>query len=73
MQPTIHLEGKTGFLPRPHPALCSKCIVGCIFNSVGLIITRESPCTICNKLYFLNFNLLSNCISIIIIYLHSNT
>jgi hypothetical protein len=35
MQPTIHLERK---------ALRSKFIVGCIFNSVGLIITRESPC-----------------------------
>jgi hypothetical protein len=23
--------------------LC-KCIVGCIFNSVGIIITREIPC-----------------------------
>jgi hypothetical protein len=44
MQPTIHLEGKAGYLPRLNPVLRSKCIVGCIFNSVGLIITRESPC-----------------------------
>jgi hypothetical protein len=44
MQPTIHLEGKAGYLPRLYPALRSKCIVGCIFNSVGPIITRESPC-----------------------------
>jgi hypothetical protein len=42
MQPTIHLEGKTGYLPRIYPALRSKCIVGCIFNSVGSIITLES-------------------------------
>jgi hypothetical protein len=27
-----------------YPALRSKYIVGYIFNSVGLIITRESPC-----------------------------
>jgi hypothetical protein len=46
MQPTIHLEGKAGYLPCLHPALRSKCIVGCIFNSVGLIIIRESPCRI---------------------------
>jgi hypothetical protein len=31
MQPTIQLDG----------ALRSKCIVGCIFNSVGVIITYE--------------------------------
>jgi hypothetical protein len=36
MQPTIHLEGETG---PAYPALRSKCIVGCILNSVGLIIT----------------------------------
>jgi hypothetical protein len=34
MQPTIQLDG----------ALRSKCIVGCIFNSVGVIISYESPC-----------------------------
>jgi hypothetical protein len=44
MQPTIHLEGKAGYLMRPDRALPSKCIVGCIFNSVRLIITREIPC-----------------------------
>jgi hypothetical protein len=44
MQHTIHLEGKAGYLPRPCPALRSECIVGCIFHSVGFIITRESPC-----------------------------
>jgi hypothetical protein len=44
MQPTIHWEGKAGYSQRPYPALHFKCIVGCIFNSVGLIITRESPC-----------------------------
>jgi hypothetical protein len=44
MQPTIHLERNAEYLPRPCQALRSKCIVGCIFNSVGLIITGESPC-----------------------------
>jgi hypothetical protein len=37
MQPTIHLERKA------YPALRCKCIVGCIFNSVVRIITREIP------------------------------
>jgi hypothetical protein len=50
MQPTIHLEGKAVFLPHPYPGLRSKCIVGCIFNFVGLIITRESSCIFrCNQ------------------------
>jgi hypothetical protein len=44
MQPKIHLESKPVYLPRPHPALLAKCIVGCICNSFGVIITRESPC-----------------------------
>jgi hypothetical protein len=35
MQPTTHLQGKYLGLP-------CKCIVGCIFNSVGLITTREN-------------------------------
>jgi hypothetical protein len=37
---TIHLAGKAGYLPRPYPALRSKCIVGCILSSVGLMITK---------------------------------
>jgi hypothetical protein len=41
MQPTIHWHCKPGLCLRPYSALISKCIVGCIFNSVGLIITRE--------------------------------
>jgi hypothetical protein len=45
-QPTIHLKGKIGYLPRPYPALRSKCIVGCIFNSAGLIIALEMPCIV---------------------------
>jgi hypothetical protein len=44
MQPTIHLERRAGYGRGKYAALRSKCIVGCIFNSVGLIITRESPC-----------------------------
>jgi hypothetical protein len=43
MQPTIHLERKAGYLPR-----FSRCIVGCIYKSVGLIIIRESPCIFLN-------------------------
>jgi hypothetical protein len=38
MQPAIHLHCKPGY-----SALLCKCIVGCIFNSVWLIITREVP------------------------------
>jgi hypothetical protein len=44
MQPTIHLEGKAGYGGGKCPALSSKCIVCCIFFSVGIIITREIPC-----------------------------
>jgi hypothetical protein len=43
MQPTIHLERKAGYGRDKYPALPSKCIVGCIFNSVGVMITREIP------------------------------
>jgi hypothetical protein len=45
MQPTIHLERTAGHGRGKYTALRSKCIVGFIFNSVGLIITRESPNT----------------------------
>jgi hypothetical protein len=41
MQPTIHLERKAEYGRGKYLALRSKC---CIFNSVGLIITREIPC-----------------------------
>jgi hypothetical protein len=44
MQPTIHLEGQTGYGRGKYPAWPSQCIVGGIFNSVELIITREIPC-----------------------------
>jgi hypothetical protein len=40
MQPTIHLERKAGYRRGKYPALPSKCIVGCIFNSVGVTITH---------------------------------
>jgi hypothetical protein len=43
MQPTIHFQSKLGHSTRPYPGSLSKCIVGCIFNSLGLIITREIP------------------------------
>jgi hypothetical protein len=41
---TQNIGAKAGYLPRPNPALLSKCIVGCIFYSVGRIITSEIPC-----------------------------
>jgi hypothetical protein len=44
MQPTIYLERRAGYGRGKYAALRSKSIVGCIFNSVGLIITRKSPC-----------------------------
>jgi hypothetical protein len=42
MQPTIHLARKAGYGRGKYPALLPNCIVGCIFNSIRLIITRES-------------------------------
>jgi hypothetical protein len=51
MQPTTHPERKAGFGRGKNPALPAKRIVGRTFNSVELIITRESPC-----LSFSNFN-----------------
>jgi hypothetical protein len=45
MQPTIHFERKAGYECGKYAALPSQCIVGCILNSVGFIITREIPCT----------------------------
>jgi hypothetical protein len=44
MQPTIHLRNKPGYGRGKYPGLRCKCIVGCIFYSVGVIITREIPC-----------------------------
>jgi hypothetical protein len=44
MQPTIHLENKAGYGRSKNPALPSKCIVGCIFNFEGLIISGKIPC-----------------------------
>jgi hypothetical protein len=43
MQPTIHLHSKPGYEREKYPGLLSKCILGCISNFVGLIITREIP------------------------------
>jgi hypothetical protein len=42
MEPTIHLERKAGYGRGLYPALPYTCIVGCIFNSIRLIVT--SPC-----------------------------
>jgi hypothetical protein len=41
MQPAIHFRKK---LDISIASFFRKCSVGCIFNSVGLIITRELPC-----------------------------
>jgi hypothetical protein len=49
MQPTIYLERKAGNGQGKYLALRSKRIVGCFFNSVGLIITRESSCKYISK------------------------
>jgi hypothetical protein len=59
MQPTIHWKVKLDIY-RVHVQLY---VVGCIFNSVGLIITRESLCII--KLYkytfiFFKLNFITN-------------
>jgi hypothetical protein len=40
MQPTIHFQKKRDILISVASSF-RKCIMGCIFNSVGLIITRE--------------------------------
>jgi hypothetical protein len=44
MQPTIHLQNKPGYCRRPCPGSLCKCIVGCVFKSVRLVITREILC-----------------------------
>jgi hypothetical protein len=44
MQPTIHLQSNAGYERGQYPGSLCKCIVGCIFNFMGLIITREIPC-----------------------------
>jgi hypothetical protein len=59
VQPAIHLERKTRYGRGKYPALPSKCIVGCIFNSVGLIITRELPCNY-KKINALNIEFIIN-------------
>jgi hypothetical protein len=43
MQPTIHVQKEPDILISV-ARFFRKCSVGCIFNSVGLIITREIPC-----------------------------
>jgi hypothetical protein len=40
MQPTIYFERKAWYGHGKYPALPSKCIVGCIFNFIGLIVCR---------------------------------
>jgi hypothetical protein len=44
MQPTIHWQSKAGYERGQYTGLLCKCIVGCIFNFVGLITTCEIPC-----------------------------
>jgi hypothetical protein len=55
MQPAIHLQNKAGYDygRGQYPGLQSQCIVGYIFNSVGLIITRKIP-TLYIELFFVN-------------------
>jgi hypothetical protein len=43
MQPTIHLQSEPGHDADKIQVLFSKCIVGCIFSFVWLIIIREIP------------------------------
>jgi hypothetical protein len=43
MQPTIHLQNKPGYRCEQYPGLLSKCIVGYIFNSGGLISVVKYP------------------------------
>jgi hypothetical protein len=45
MQPIIRLHSNPRYGRGEYSNLLWKCIVGCIFNTVGLIITREIPCT----------------------------
>jgi hypothetical protein len=45
MQLTIHFQKKLDILTSV-ASFFRKCSVGCIFNSVELIITREIPCII---------------------------
>jgi hypothetical protein len=52
MQPTIHLESKAGYGRGKYTAVPSQCIVGCIVNCAGLIITREIPCIEVNRLQY---------------------
>jgi hypothetical protein len=52
MQPTPHFRKKLA-IEIKISSFVRKCIVGCIFNSVGLIITRLIPCiNICMFLFF---------------------
>jgi hypothetical protein len=44
IQPTIHLQSKAVFGSGLYSSLLRKCIVGCILNSVWLIVTREISC-----------------------------
>jgi hypothetical protein len=41
------------FTSQPRFMSIGKCIVGCIFNSIGLIITREIPCILLYLCYYL--------------------
>jgi hypothetical protein len=50
VQPTMHLERKAEYGRGKYPTLRSRCVVGCIFGSVGLIITHEPPCASVNLL-----------------------
>jgi hypothetical protein len=52
MQPTIHFIKKLAIL-MSIASFFRKCSVGCIFNYVGLITTREIPCILlCTCKYY---------------------
>jgi hypothetical protein len=47
LQPRIHLQSKAVLYGRgQYTGLQRKCIVGCIFKSVGFIIIHEIPCIV---------------------------
>jgi hypothetical protein len=71
MQPTIHLERNAGYGRGKNPALRSEMYCGLHFSSVGIIITRESPCILLSSfIYHKSFcknNRLESVIALIIL------
>jgi hypothetical protein len=62
MQPTIHCRKKMDIFLNFIANFFQKCSVGCIFNSVGLIITRELPCIfLLHDFFFVLFSRNESC------------